>query len=212
VAVYATHPTDDRSVPERLSTIVSNGDVSAVTFTSRAAVDAITQPAIRLVELMGERDIVCACVGPVTASAARDAGFAHVISASPSRLGALVHALAQALAARGRDFEFDGIAMRLQGDRIAVSDRGARLTPRERVLLSALLDARGAVLSKQALSRIAWHGEAEEHTVEVTVNRLRRKLGPARRALETTPRRGYRLALTSQPRAGPCAQPVAGRS
>jgi DNA-binding response OmpR family regulator len=34
-----------------------------------------------------------------------------------------------------------------------------------------------------------------EHTVEVTVNRLRNKLGPAAVALETTNRRGYRLAV-----------------
>ena len=34
-----------------------------------------------------------------------------------------------------------------------------------------------------------------EHAVEVAVNRLRTKLGPAAGALETTNRRGYRLAV-----------------
>jgi DNA-binding response OmpR family regulator len=34
-----------------------------------------------------------------------------------------------------------------------------------------------------------------EHAVEVAVNRLRVKLGPAAVALETTNRRGYRLAV-----------------
>ena len=34
-----------------------------------------------------------------------------------------------------------------------------------------------------------------EHTVEVTVNRLRTKLGRAAVALETSNRRGYRLAM-----------------
>jgi DNA-binding response OmpR family regulator len=78
---------------------------------------------------------------------------------------------------------------------MAVGDHEVRLTPRERTLLEAMIAAGGAVVSKRALSQLAWSTAVSEHTVEVTVNRLRAKLGPAAVALETTNRRGYRLAV-----------------
>ena len=53
------------------------------------------------------------------------------------------------------------------------------------------------MLSKRSLSEQAWDDRAGDHTVEVTVNRLRAKLGPAADALQTTNRRGYRLAIAS---------------
>jgi DNA-binding winged helix-turn-helix (wHTH) protein len=37
-----------------------------------------------------------------------------------------------------------------------------------------------------------WHGAADDHAVEVTVGRLRRRLDGVLR-VETVPRRGYRL-------------------
>ncbi len=55
--------------------------------------------------------------------------------------------------------------------------------------------AGGAVLSKRTLAQLAWTTTVSEHTVEVTVNRLRAKLGPAAVALQTSNRRGYRLAV-----------------
>jgi uroporphyrinogen-III synthase len=41
--------------------------------------------------------------------------------------------------------------------------------------------------------------DADEHTVEVTVARLRRRLGPAGKAVQTTTRRGYRLVTEAAP-------------
>jgi uroporphyrinogen-III synthase len=78
---------------------------------------------------------------------------------------------------------------------VAIDGEEVRLTPRERTLLEAMVAAGGAVLSKRTLSQLAWNGAVSEHTVEVTVNRLRAKLGPAAVALETSNRRGYRLAV-----------------
>jgi uroporphyrinogen-III synthase len=92
-------------------------------------------------------------------------------------------------------FVVDGHTVRLQGDRLSIGDEQVRLTPRERALLQAMVSAGGAVLSKRTLSQVAWTGPVSEHAVEVAVNRLRAKLGPAASALETTNRRGYRLAV-----------------
>ena len=92
-------------------------------------------------------------------------------------------------------FELAGEAARLHGARLTIGDRELRLTPRERMLLEAMVAAGGAVLSKRTLSQVAFAGAVSEHAVEVTVNRLRVKLGPAAVALETSNRRGYRLAV-----------------
>jgi len=94
-----------------------------------------------------------------------------------------------------RCFEMAGEAARLEGGMLRIGDRELRLTPRERTLLEAMVAAGGAVLSKRTLSQVAWEGAVSEHAVEVTVNRLRAKLGPAAVALETSNRRGYRLAV-----------------
>src|SRR3954447_23186336 len=88
-------------------------------------------------------------------------------------------------------------------DHIVVAERGsvtvdasvtARLPERERVLLEALAERPGAVVSKRALLRRGWGaGETDEHVVEVTIARLRQRLGVAGAGIETVIRRGYRL-------------------
>ena len=67
------------------------------------------------------------------------------------------------------------------------------LIGRERQLLDALLTRPGVVVSKQSLLRSIWgNQETSEHVVEVTIGRLRRRLGPAGSGIETVIRRGYR--------------------
>jgi uroporphyrinogen-III synthase len=180
----------------RLSDAAERRELDAVTFTSQAAARNLADfGGPELVERLAAADVVCACVGPVTAAAAREAGLPHVVTATPSRLGSMIGILATQLGDRARCFELAGQTTRLQGARIAIGDRELRLTPRERTLLEAMIAAGGAVLSKRRLSQVAWAGAVSEHAVEVTVNRLRVKLGPAASALETSNRRGYRLAV-----------------
>jgi uroporphyrinogen-III synthase len=174
------------------------GELDAITFTSRAAArNLVAFGGAALVEQLTVAGVVCACVGPVTAAAAEDAGLPGVVTAEPSRLGSMIGLLADHLGARARRFEIAGHAMRLQGARIAIGEQEVRLTPRERTLLEAMVAAGGAVLSKRTLSQLAWTGAVSEHAVEVAVNRLRAKLGPAAVALETSNRRGYRLAVVA---------------
>ncbi|MEL6984626.1 MAG: helix-turn-helix domain-containing protein, partial [Actinomycetota bacterium] len=69
------------------------------------------------------------------------------------------------------------------------------LTWRERQILEVLLEGDGAVVSKERLLRSVWSGtESDPHVVEVTVGRLRRRLGPAGAGIETVIRRGYRVS------------------
>ena len=75
-----------------------------------------------------------------------------------------------------------------------------RLPDRERVLLAALAERPGAVVSKRALLRRVWGpGESDEHVVEVTMARLRQRLGDAGAGIETVIRRGYRLNMPPNP-------------
>jgi uroporphyrinogen-III synthase len=63
-----------------------------------------------------------------------------------------------------------------------------------------LAEADGAVVSKARLLQEAWPDEsADEHVVEVTVGRLRRRLGAHGEAIQTVSRRGYRLRVVVGP-------------
>jgi uroporphyrinogen-III synthase len=78
------------------------------------------------------------------------------------------------------------------------SGMASRLPERERVLLEALAERPGVVVSKRALLRRVWGpGETDEHVVEVTIARLRQRLGVAGVGIETVIRRGYRLSTPS---------------
>lgn len=70
------------------------------------------------------------------------------------------------------------------------------LTAKEFTVLKVLLAADGAVLSQEQLLERAWdeHTNPFTNTVRVTVNRLRRKLGPPE-LVETVIGAGYRIAL-----------------
>ena len=61
-------------------------------------------------------------------------------------------------------------------------------------MLESLARRRGAVVSKRTLLEEVWAGESDGHVVEVTVARLRRRLGPGGTVIETVLRRGYRIS------------------
>ena len=196
VPVYRLGAPERDAGVSRLRDAAARRELDAITFTSQAAArNLVTLGGADLVDWLTDASVLCACVGPLTAAAARNAGLPGVITAEPSRLGSMIGLLADHLGARARCFDVAGHAVRLQGARIAVGEREMRLTPRERTLLEAMVTAGGAVLSKRTLSQLAWTGAVSEHAVEVAVNRLRVKLGPASVALETSNRRGYRLAV-----------------
>lgn len=190
------------SIPEpdpgltRLRDAAALRELDAITFTSQAAARNLALGGgPELLDRLATAGVICACVGPLTARAALAAGLPGVVVAEPNRLGSMIGLLADHLGRRGREFEMAGLPVRLQGARLAIDGKQVRLTPRERTLLEAMAAAGGAVMSKRTLSQLAWASAVSEHTVEVTVNRLRTKLGPAAVALETSNRRGYRLAV-----------------
>lgn len=198
--VYRWELPEDVRPGTRLVELIVNGEIDVVTFTSSPAVRHLVAIAAdaglreALLHALAAR-VVAACVGPVCAETAIDLGIPSPVSPQRARLGAMVQALVA---------HFDGrssiVATRcgdvvLQGRRVFVDGADANVGPRERHVLGLLAESRGAVVSKSRLLRDVW-GEPfdDEHAVEVAIARLRQRLGRVGRAVQTVPRRGYRLA------------------
>lgn len=202
VPVYGWRLPDDRRPALRLAEAVIAGRVHAVTFTAGPQVRnwlAIAEEQdldAALLEALSAGDVVVGCVGPVCADAAAAAGIPRERMVVPAiaRLGPLVRAVADALHARTAtvrvqhgELVLAGTVVRVGGDRVELSDTEARL-------LATLAERPGAVHAKEDLLRRVWgEGADDTHVVEVTVGRLRRRLGAHGRAIAVVPRRGYAL-------------------
>ena len=200
IRIYRWTVPADTAPAESLIRSVAKGQVDAVTFTARPAVRNFAS----IAEGLGLWDDVLAatadnvmvmCVGPVCASAAADVGMQVAASPERYRLGSMVHDLTARFADEVTEFILLGSTVELRG-RLVVIDgvASAELSDRERRLLAVLASRPGAVHSKRDLLLAVWGTGGDTHTVEVTVGRLRQRLGPVGEGLETVFRRGYRLA------------------
>ena len=87
VEAYRIRTADE--LPEDARNALTAGRVDAVTFTSPSTVEGF-------VRLAGVPDVAAACIGPVTSSAAKRAGFPVLATAEPHTEGGLVDALVRA--------------------------------------------------------------------------------------------------------------------
>jgi len=201
VPVYRWRVPEDPLPVVRLAEAACEGRVDAITFTSAPAVHNLF--AIAAEHGMAEElraacngQVVVACVGPVCADGARKEGIDEPLAPAVGRLGLLVRALSDHLAARRQVVRLAGHEVVLQGSVVEVAGERLEPPPRERGLLEALVAARGAVVSRAVLlSRVWGSPDVDAHVLEVTVGRLRRRLGEAGPALQAVPGRGYRLDL-----------------
>ena len=186
----------------RLMQSVADCSVDAVTFTAGAAVanffalakeQGLFEPVVASFN-SGAVDAIC--VGPVCAARARSFGVNDAIEPMHPRLGAMVQACASVFSERSQGLRLGGHDVRLQGRFVLVDDGDPiSLSDRERGVLHALAERPGVVHPKASLLAAIWgDGESDEHVVEVTVGRLRQRLGPAGVGVETVVRRGYRLS------------------
>jgi uroporphyrinogen-III synthase len=167
--------------------------VDAITFTSPVAVDGLLALAGgSICSIRARLDaMVVAAVGPVTGRALEAIGVRDVVVPEEHRLGAMVRTATAALGSLARSL---GPGVQLRGSALVIDDTPVSLPPGELRLLRALVDARGAVVSKVSLSRAAGIDSDDDHAVEAVVARLRRRMGPAAQLVETIPRRGYRFS------------------
>lgn len=200
IPVYRWELPEDIRPAARLVEQIIECDVDAVTFTSSPAVRhlaAIADELGRRAELIAAlRDgVTAACVGPVCAETAADLGITSVVVPRRARLGAMVQAIVAHFGGSARTIQTRAGDLQLQGRSVFVAGGLAPLGARERILLEVLADAGGAVVAKPRLLRDVWGADFDdEHAVEVAIGRLRRGLGVVGGAVETVPRRGYRLA------------------
>lgn len=199
VRVYRSTLPDDTGPADRIISAVEERLVDAVTFTSANAVDNFVELARRdgtwpqVLGALNSGVIVC-CVGPVTAASAQSAGIVDPLQPASARLGMMVQALVRAFVDRSVSLKLSGETVLVQGRLVVMGDaEPVRLADRERAVLDALARQPGAVVSKQALIESVWAGAADDHVVEVTVGRLRKRLGSAGTSIHTVVRRGYRL-------------------
>jgi two-component system phosphate regulon response regulator PhoB len=94
------------------------------------------------------------------------------------------------------ELAFEGLHVDLPRHEVAVEGRPIHLTVIEFNLLTILAQRRGRVQTRERLLQDVWnynHGTLETRTVDSHMRRLRNKLGPAERHLETIRGVGYRF-------------------
>lgn len=202
VPVYRWELPEDTQPAHRVIASVVDGTVDAVTFTSPPAVRNFVTLAEQMEALdavkaaFTDGTVLAVAVGPATADCLTSLGLSSPYSPRSTRLGAMVATVAHALAPQAVELMLTGSEVRVQGRLLVVAgEKPVWLTDRERAVMAALSRRPGAVVSKGELRRQVWANGADDHAVEVTVGRLRRRLGPASDGIETVMRRGYRLAV-----------------
>ncbi len=112
------------------------------------------------------------------------------------RVGSVLRRVrAPALSGTARTLRAGPVDVDLDAKRVAVSGREITLTPTEYKLLTALMERRGRVQTRKQLLEAAWgvRVDIETRTVDMHVQRLRHKLGPAGDLIETARGFGYRF-------------------
>jgi uroporphyrinogen-III synthase len=199
VPVYRWHAPDDLRPVERLIEQTVGGRVHALTFTSSPALRNFLAAAQAAghddrVRAALHGDVAAVCIGPVCAASARAAGIAAPVVPARARMGSMVACLTEHLADRARTVDVDGVTVELRGVGVVVAGERVELSEREALVLRALAEQPGVVLSKpQLLSRCWGDPSADPHLVEVTVARVRRRIAEHDLTVSTVHRRGYRL-------------------
>ena len=201
VPVYRWRLPEDCGPARGLVDAVVDGTVDAVTFTSAPALHNLFAIAGQagvardLGRAFNDHGVLAACIGPVCAEAARAEGIAAPVAPDVGRLGLMVRALSDRLAGRQRRYRGNGGEFVVQGSLVVTGDGRTTLTRLEREVFEALAGAPpGAVVSRAALLAQCWGtADADPHRLEVTVARLRRRLGRFGAAVAVVPGRGYRL-------------------
>jgi len=204
VEVNRLGPAPDPVLVDRALGQICAGVVDAVVHTSAGAAQALLDAAAlsdrlpRLLVALRSPRVVNACVGPSAAAPLRAVGLNPLVPDRP-RLGVLVRMVVERLAADrapSLDTQFGPLVLRRGG--VTLDGVAVPLGPGPRAVLASLMAARGEVVSRPELLAVL-PGAEDAHTVEVTVNRLRRALGRPE-LVRTVVRRGYRLAVPESAR------------
>jgi two-component system phosphate regulon response regulator PhoB len=111
------------------------------------------------------------------------------------RTGAVLRRLGSAPISSGSVITIGSVRIDQSACKVTIEGRETSLTATEYKLLLTLAERRGRVQSRQRLLETVWNAnpEIQTRTVDMHVQRLRTKLGPAADLLETVRGFGYRL-------------------
>ena len=111
------------------------------------------------------------------------------------RVGAVLRRLAGAAVASGSKLVAGPLVIDRAGHRVAVQGSEIDLTPTEYKLLLTLAERRGRVQTRAQLLETVWeaHPDIQPRTVDMHMQRLRAKPGPAADWIETVRGFGYRF-------------------
>jgi two-component system phosphate regulon response regulator PhoB len=114
------------------------------------------------------------------------------------RVGAVLRRLAGPAVASGSKLVAGPLTIDRAAHRVLVSGKDVDLTATEYKLLVTLAERRGRVQSRAQLLETVWeaHPDIQTRTVDMHMQRLRTKLGPAASSLETVRGFGYRFRAT----------------
>jgi uroporphyrinogen-III synthase len=193
-------PAEDSALLRMIDAAIDR-QLDVVTFTAAPAVEAflaVAQQHGRLEALLEalQTDVVTAVVGKVTAGPLYEAGLRPLVP-TRWRLGAMIRLVCDHLEQQ----QVVRVQTRLgpveiRGAQVHLTDHEAepvRLPPGPLALLRELIEAQGAVLSREHLMESLRQCESE-HALEMIVWRLR-KLLPVPGLVTTVVKRGYRLAV-----------------
>lgn len=198
VPVYRWMPPADIAPLDRLLDATISRGVDAVTFTSAPAAASLLSRAEQRgleTELLAalSRDVLAACVGPVTALPLQARGI-DTVQPERFRLGPLVQLLCTELPSRARSLPVAGHQVEIRGHAALVDGALRPVPPAGMALLRSLSRRPGWVVSRADLLRALPGAGRDEHAVETAMARLRTALG-APKLIQTVVKRGYRLAL-----------------
>jgi uroporphyrinogen-III synthase len=204
VPIYRWVPPDDEGPARRIVREAVDGQLSAVTFTSPAAVAELCRIADddglldTLLSAFASK-VAAACVGPVTRAAAEDLGIRVACAPAVGRLGLLVRSLAAELRSQHAHLSVGSRELLVHGGLVAWQDGEVSLPDRERQVLSALVRRPGVVVARTAIQREVWGSADEDGALDAVLSRLRRSLAPTGATITTRVRRGYLLEATALP-------------
>jgi uroporphyrinogen-III synthase len=185
----------------RLVDMLCRGAVHAVTFTARPAVRNFMAVADRsrrgrnlLVAL--NRSVIVACADFGSAAAAREEGIERPRAPDDGRLDSLLEMVRAELIERRRCYRVGPNQLVLQGSAVLVDGTPVVLGEPERAVLAKLAERPGETVSRRVLLRHVWKDPSVgPEVLEGAVESLRLGLGPPGGAVESAPRKGYRLRV-----------------
>lgn len=199
VPTYQTSPPPSVAILRRLVDQIINRHVDAVILLGEPATANLLSRADaeqRRGDLLNAlcEDVLCACLGPLTARSLHAQGLEPLVAPEPYP-EELARTVAAALPKRAVQISVNGSRLEIRGQAVLLDDRLIPVQAGPIAILRALARRPGGVLSCADIRRTvpAWSG-ADDHAIEMAVSRLRRSLD-RNDLVQTVMKRGYRLAV-----------------